>query len=121
MNHLSVDWTGLQVLGENAPASISWASSGEDGSGKSDFGLSAPGPIFVAGFDANGMNRVRKERKTGKEIRVGRYIFAPVKGASKNQLGDSAMAVWNQFVADYRTALRHARTILIDREDIAYE
>jgi hypothetical protein len=120
-NHENVDWASYEKLSEDAPSNLSWASNGEEGSGKSDFALSAPGPIYVCAFDAYGMNRVRKSRKINKDIRIGRYIFQPQKGQSKNQLGDAAMLVWNKFVADYRVALHHVRTVLVDREDIAYE
>lgn len=117
-----VDWKALEILGDAAPSSLSWASVGGDGSGKSDFCLSAPGPIFVAAFDVNGLGRVRKERKQGKEIRVGRYAMPPIiKGSTKDQIGDAAMRVWDQFVLDYRMAIRNARTILWDREDLAWE
>jgi hypothetical protein len=116
------DWKGLEILGDAAPSSLSWSSIGGDGSGKSDFCLSAPGPIFVAAFDVNGLGRVRKERKQGKEIRIGRYPKPPVlKGQTKNQIGDAAMIVWDRFVVEYRLALKNARTILIDREDLAWE
>lgn len=121
-SHLTVDWKALEILGDAAPSSLSWSSVGGDGSGKSDFSLSAPGPIYVAAFDVNGLGRVRKERKQGKEIRIGRYPMPPIiKGATKNQIGDAAMKVWDRFVNDYRMALRNARTILWDREDLAWE
>lgn len=111
-----------EQLSEDAPSSIVWASTGPDGSGKSWFALTAPSPIFVCAFDPYGMNRVSKDVKAGKDIRIARYPFNPQgHGTKKDEIGRAAEMVWRQFRADYEVALSNVRTIIIDREDLAYE
>lgn len=116
-NFKTVDWNKYALLSEDDPHSIVWASSGGDGSGKSHFGLTAPSPIFVCAFDAYGMNRVNKEVKRGKEIRIGRYGFNPAQHKGEKATADAAQVIWDRFVEEYRTALVNARTVLWDRED----
>jgi hypothetical protein len=125
--HQTVDWNAYEVLHQKNPANIVWASTGGDGSGKSFFGLTAPEPIFVCAFDAYGMNRVGRIAKqhldgTPKDIRIARYPFTPREFSDdKKKMSVAANKVWEQFVADYRMALQHARTILWDREDVMWE
>ena len=114
-------WANLEVMTDTPPTSIVWASNGAEGSGKSYFGLTAPGPIFVCAFDPFGMERVSKEVKADKEIRIGRYPFTPAKGAKKDPISIAATATWNRFLDDFHIALGSARTILWDREDLAWE
>lgn len=118
---MSGTWESLEVMTDTPPTSIIWASNGAEGSGKSYFGLTAPGPIFVCAFDPYGMDRVSKEVKAGKEIRLGRYPFAAPKGAKKDPVSIAATATWNRFLDDFHVALGTARTILWDREDLAWE
>lgn len=118
----SVDWSAFELLSTETPKCFSWASTGEDGSGKSHFGLTAPDPIYVAAFDPYGMNRVSADVKVGKDIRIGRYPFnLKEAGDDKAAVSRKATEVWERFVRDFRTALKHVRTILIDREDNAWE
>lgn len=117
-------WADMEVLSTEPRKCITWASRGGDGSGKSYFGCTAPGPIFVAGFDPYGVDRVDPDLRGTKEIRVGRYSFAHIKadkGATKEQKKVAARALWDEFVADYKEALDHAKTVLWDREDLAWE
>lgn len=120
-NYKTAPWGEWELLSESAPDALSWASRGGDGSGKSHFACTAPDPIFVAAFDPHGMARVNPDVRRGKEIRVKRYMFnpGPYKG-NRKLIADAAEPIWNQFVDDYRMALRHCRTILLDREDMAY-
>jgi hypothetical protein len=121
-NYKSVNWAEYEQLSDNAPTSIVWASTGPEGSGKSYFGLTAPGPIFVCAFDSHGMNRVDKSVKVGKDIRIARYPFSRTPyGSNRATLSAAAGKVWDRFMADYRMALRNSRTVLIDREDLAWE
>lgn len=116
------DWSKYELLSDASPTSITWASIGGDGSGKSHFGCTSPAPIFVCGFDPHGMARVSKEVRAGKEIRIGRYGFNfAVHGDNKNKIGDAAQRVWQQFTTEYRIALKNCRTVLWDREDLAWE
>jgi len=131
-NYKTADWNAYELLAETAPTSITWASRGGDGSGKSHFACTAPTPIFVAGFDPYGMQRVAREVRHGKEIRIGRYGFNCAEhGEARSAVSAAAEAIWNRFVADYRTALKYMSgngkahrqrgTILWDREDLAWE
>ncbi len=104
------------------PTSIVWASTGGDGSGKSYFALTAPCPIFVCGFDPYGLQRVNKDLVKGRDIKLARYPFnAQALGDDKKKIGTAAMSIWSKFLEDYQMALKCCRTVIIDREDIAWE
>lgn len=120
-NYKSVPWAKYEALSTDNPTSIVWASTGGEGSGKSYFGLTAPSPIWVAAFDAFGMARVSADVKRGKDIRISRYMFNPTMFKDPKDRAKAAGDVWDQFVGDYRMALLNARTVLWDREDIAWE
>lgn len=120
-NYKSVPWAKYEALIEADPSSIVWASTGGEGSGKSYFGLTAPDPIFVCAFDAYGMGRVSKDVKRGKDIRISRYDFNPLQFKDPKDRAKAAAEIWDRFVSEYRTALLNARTVLWDREDIAWE
>lgn len=116
-------WDALERLSIDPAKSITWASRGGDGSGKSYFACTAPDPIFVCAFDPYGVDRVDPDLRATKDIRIGRYSFAHIKAdkATKEQKKAAAAEVWERFVEDYKTALKHARTIHWDREDLAWE
>lgn len=118
-----MNWDSFEILSTDTPGSITWASRGGDGSGKSYFGCTAPGPIFVAGFDPHGMSRVDPEIREGKDIRIGRYGFAELKalGDNRDEIKKAAQAIWDRFTSDYIAALPHIKTCLWDREDLAWE
>lgn len=120
-NYKAVPWAKYEALSSDTPTSIVWASTGGEGSGKSHFGLTAPDPIFVCAFDAFGMGRVSKDVKRGKDIRVSRYAFNPLKFPEEKARAKEGTGIWNRFVEEYRTALLNARTVLWDREDLAWE
>lgn len=120
------DWNKLELLPVSDPPSIVWASRGGDGSGKSYFALTAPGPIFVCAFDQNGLDRVDKTIRAEREIRVGRYGFNPVvyKG-DREKIRKAARPIWDRFLDEYLTALEHMGTlgrgtIIWDREDMSW-
>lgn len=115
------DYSTYESLDDSTPKSIAWASTGGDGSGKSHFGLTAPGPIFVCAFDPYGMNRVSPEVKRDKDIRIARYPFDAQQYKTNQECQKAAMALWQQFRVDYAMALSNVRTILWDREDLMYE
>jgi hypothetical protein len=121
-----MQWSNLQVLPNEDPKSLVWSSRGGDGSGKSYFSLTAPGPIFVCAFDQNGLDRVDKKIRAEREIRIGRYGFNPViyKG-DRTKIQKAAEPIWERFVEEYRTALQHMKklghgTVLWDREDMSW-
>lgn len=116
------DWSKFTLLTDEDPTSITWASRGGDGSGKSYFACTAPSPMFVSAFDPHGMSRVDKEVRRGKDIRIGRYGFnANVFDGDRKKIQAAAMSVWDAFKAEYRQSLKHVRTALWDREDLAWE
>lgn len=118
-----MNWDAFQQLSTASPKAITWASRGGDGCGKSFFGATAPGPIWVAGFDAHGMARVDPTIREGKDIRLATYSFAHLKvqEGDRAAIKKAAADIWNRFSDDYQLALRHARTVLWDREDLAWE
>jgi len=120
---VTATWDQFEQLSTDVPRSITWASRGGDGCGKSYFAVTAPGPIYVAAFDAHGMSRVDPTIREGKEIRIGKYSFAHLKvqDVDRAQIKKAAGDIWKQFVEDYQTALLHARTVIWDREDLAWE
>lgn len=123
---MSSDWNKLQILTPDDPKSIIWASRGGDGSGKSYFGVTAPGPVFVAGFDPSGMDRVDKRVRAEREIRIGRYGFtASVYNGDREKIKKAATPIWDRFVDEYRASLAHFKklgrgTVLWDREDMSW-
>lgn len=123
----SKDWTKFDILTEDDPTCITWASRGGDGSGKSYFACTAPAPIFVCASDPHGMARVDKAIRAGKEIKIGRYSFNHLRRAAaagdmkREAIRDQALTIWKTFVDDYHTALKHVRTVIWDREDLFWE
>src|SRR5882672_2533386 len=115
------EWDKYELLSEDDPSSLTWASDGSDGSGKSYFGCTAPGPIYVCGFDPHGMSRVDKAVRSGKEIRIGRYGFNGGIYTKREDAKKAADGIWEKFKVDYRVALKNVRTVLWDREDLAWE
>lgn len=110
----------------DAPKSVVWASSGGEGSGKSTFALGAPEPIFVCAFDPYGMDRVGRQFKLRgdgqpKEIRIARYPFNPTDYRTEKETSEAADETWKRFSADYMVALKSCRTVIWDREDLAWE
>lgn len=117
----SSNWNKMEVLGAADPVSIHFASRGGDGSGKSYFACTCPGPLFVAAFDRNGLDRVDKAIRAGKEIKIGRYDFNPVVyRGDRAAIKKAAQPIWEQMVADYVEALNHVRTVILDREDMMW-
>src|SRR5438034_7361023 len=99
-------WSKFELLSDNPPTSLIWASRGGDGSGKSYFGCTAPGPIWVAGFDPHGMSRVDKRVREGKEIRICRYGFNHLKHEdNRTKVRDAATKIWERFVDEYHAAI----------------
>lgn len=92
---------------------IIWAGYGEAGSGKTTFGLGAPGPIFIQSLD-QGLEGVVEPFTQEKEIFVKEYVWAPAPGAELLQT--DAQDLREQFIADFEYALPRVRTILWDKE-----
>lgn len=114
-------WASFDHVEANTQPSIIWASTAEAGGGKSWFGLGAPDPIWVAAFDPWGMNRVDNSLKVGRDIRISRYPFDVTKFKDPKEVSKHATELWNRYLEDYAVARKNARSILIDREDMAYK
>lgn len=86
-------------------------SAGEPGAGKTQFWLTAPGPIVILSFD-KGLEGVVEKFAGDKEVRVAEYDWEPT-----DDTFDQAQAILlrDQFVADYYFACEHARTVVIDK------
>ena len=117
-------WDKMEILQDADPQALIWASRGGDGSGKSYFACTAPGPIYVAAFDPNGLDRVDKAIRREREIRIGRFGFnANVYDGNRKDTQAAADKIWQKFKEEYRAAIRSGkcRTALWDREDLAWE
>ena len=114
------DFDTAETVSDDRP-SLQWAGQGIGGSGKTHFLLTAPEPIFVQLFDPNGVQPLlRKPEFKKKDIRWRFYGFNPGKLAFTDR-PKAAKDALDEFLADYRTALGHARTIGWDKEDAVYE
>lgn len=111
------------ITESDLPASLAWASTGPEGSGKSWYAMTAPGPIFYAAFDEYGWRRVDPERRRSKEIILARYPFKPTrkKGAEEVSNLKEAIDTWSRFQEDWLYQIDRVRTIVLDREDLAWK
>lgn len=89
---------------------------GEVGTGKTHFWLTAPGPIVVQSLD-QGLEGVALDEYAKKDIYPIEYDWSPTGDTSQ----DEAEELCKQFVEDYEYALKHARTILWDKETDVWE
>ena len=118
MAKTAVDWTArFEKADSVAKPRIIGLSTGEVGSGKTAFWLSAPGPIAVFSFD-QGLEGVIEDFQAQKDIYVNEYEWAPVEGETTKQ---EAVELRDRFIEDFEAALRGARTLLIDKESQLYE
>lgn len=92
---------------------IIWAGFGEPGSGKTTFGLTAPGPIIIQSFD-KGLEGVVEKYQDEKDIYVAEYDWNPAEGAERGQ--DEACDLRDKFIADFEHAITVARTVIWDKE-----
>ena len=106
----------FKEISAEIPRRLIWVSSGREKCGKNHFGLTAPGPIYGQYFDPGGLEGVAEkflEAPLGpKEIKACYYKF--------NKRADDqtyAREVKEQFIKDYYTALKHARTIQWDETE----
>ena len=105
-----------------------WSSQGNGGSGKTHFALTAPGPIAVMLFDPIGLEGLtRQPQFREKDIRVIEYKFNPggIRGDGEHETNAlrsaAAKEALEQFVDDYATALKHARTVVWDKSEYVWE
>lgn len=85
-------------------------------SGKTSFWLGAPGPIVFMSFD-QGLEGVVQKYQDEKDIYVAEYEWAPTEDLSQ----DAAIELRDKFTEDFEYALKHAKTVVWDREDDIWE
>lgn len=95
---------------------IIWRSEGEVGSGKTHFALGAPGPIVMQSLD-QGLEGVAIEEYAKKEIYPIEYDWSPTDELEQG----AAIEIRDQFIKDFMYACKHARTVLWDKENQAWE
>lgn len=91
------------------------------GCGKTNFGLSMPGPLAIVNLD-EGLDGVIQEFQQDKEIWVANYrlAFADIKAtianasASTKAVADESMRIWNAVQSDYIEALQEAKSVFVD-------
>ena len=115
-------WGRFTIAHDTPPRNIIWGSEGIGGTGKTHFGLTAPGPIAVMLFDPAGLKGLMQQPQfREKDIRVISYEFNPGALKEKADRAKAAVDALAQFEEDWAIAITHARTILWDKEDHVWE
>lgn len=89
---------------------------GPPGSGKTHFGLTAPGPIVLFSLDFGTEGTVDQQVFEGKDIRVVPYEWVIDPDKSDTELREEAQVLRNKFKEEYFIACEHARTVIVDKE-----
>ena len=98
-----------------------WASHGEVGTGKTSFGLGAPGPIVVFSLD-KGLEGVVEKYQSEKLIYFKEYAWSPGEFKDDDDAAKAAaMDLRDEMIADYEHALTVARTVILDKETNIWE
>jgi len=117
----SKDWGKWEEVDRSDNYSLIIASEGVGGSGKTHFALTGPEPIAVHLFDPGGLKGlVKNPLFKKKDIKVIQYNFNPGRLDESDRPKAAAEAL-EQFLENQTTALQHARTIVLDKEDHAWE
>lgn len=88
-------------------------STGEVASGKTSFWLGAPGPIVIQTLD-QGLEGVVEPFTADKDIYVATYDLGQEVGGEYTH--ELAVLARDKYIEDFEHAIRHARTIIWDRE-----
>lgn len=116
------DWGRFQPVSRDERYRIIGGSQGPGGSGKTHFWLTAPEPIAVMLFDPIGLEGlVSQPLFREKDIRVIEYNFQPGKVGVTEERAKQALEELERFHEDYQIALKHARSIIWDKEDHIWE
>lgn len=92
---------------------------GLDGSGKTHFALTAPGPIAYLNFDVGYEGVLHKF--TGKEIVQADYLLRKTTTGQIAVSQEKAKELWASLVRSYTWALEHTRTVIVDTATDAWE
>lgn len=111
-----------------SPTKLDLIVEGMDGSGKTFFGLTGPGPVALHDFD-NGLHRaiqgISKDRLEKLELYPFEYDFARIlklPGADVSRgLMDLSGEVWTEFVVNARASVEKCRTNVIDTGGYVWE
>ena len=107
----------FKPLSSTVPSRMIVRSWGPEKSGKNHFGLTAAGPIFGLYFDPGGLEGMAEkflvEPLGPKEINKIEYRFN-----KKTNSQEEAIAVKEQWLADYEDALNVAKTVQIDETEL---
>lgn len=115
------DWGAWTDVDRSDAYSLIWSSEGIGGSGKSHFACTGPEPICFHLFDPGGLKGlVKNPLFKKKDIKVIEYAFNPGK-LSENDRPKAAAEALAEFEENQNTALRNARTIVLDKEDHVWE
>ena len=118
------DWGRFSRLDtEASDTSIIATSQGVAGSGKSHFWLTAPGPIAYFLFDPGGLKGLRNNPLFGeKEIMVRDYCGdLNIGKLPEDERVSRSVDIMAQFQEDWDTAVRLARTLVVDKETMLWE
>lgn len=116
----ATDWGSFIKSDMDTRHRLIWAGYGEHGTGKTTFGLTAPGPILVQSFDF-GLEGIVDRFQKEKDIYVKEYDWSPGKDDDETSLQDRAIELRDEFIADYELACKKARTVLWDKESEVWE
>lgn len=113
MNNAFKDWERAQ---SSRDIRTIWMASGEVGSGKTRFGLSGPSPVVVQSLDKGleGVVEPILNELPHKEIYFREYDWVPDEDDQNCQ--EQAKEIREKILEDFKYALKHARTILWDKE-----
>lgn len=90
--------------------------------GKTNFALTAPGPICVHNFDS-GLEGVA-HKFADKDLFSCEYrlpLSNRLPGSPTTPLVDAAIKVWEEFVSNYRASLKRFKSVVIDTESESWE
>lgn len=108
-------WAGYDKAGATPNCRSIILASGEVGTGKTRFALTAPGPILVQSLDKGleGVVEPILAEMPNKEIYVREYDWNP---QAEDFSMETAQQLRDRIIADFMHALKHARTIVWDKE-----
>lgn len=115
----------FQVANESPLPRLVVAVDGLDKEGKTNLGLTAPGPLAYCAFD-QGHEGVIEKFQTTKPIQRADYFVNISKGMDQSKVMQEVLPVWDQFLTDWKLAMGalkkgHMRTLVLDTASEAWE
>lgn len=114
-----------QIANDSPPARLVLAVDGLDKEGKTNLGLTAPGPIAYHAFD-QGHEGVVEKFQTDKIVHMAQYFASITKGMSQEQVMQAVGPVWDQFLTNWKIMIAGLksgaiRTGILDTASEAWE